>query len=437
MSIDTFDLVLREQIAQCTGLPNTQYEAEIDLGGYKINVMAVVSVTQRNLYMTDMFEEFMLTVAMQPSEYSEGVLVAHEDIRIKLTERPWGGGKGYSKKYRAVLVDVKDERMEANRADIGEVGIQDQMSISIITFQLMSEACYDLRLREYDIIANNATAADVLRGCLSKVKLTDSYSASEAIAKIKVDDLASDKVYRDLVIPEGTEWLAVPDYLQNNYGIFPNGLGCFLKGQTWYVFSPFGLAKQNKDVNRLNVFAAPSARNRTLERNFMVEGKTITVIATGESRHFKNSDAESLNEGTGIRYASLDALDGGVSTKDPAANPVRTPQDYMTEYRASNYASPYQKTKTATERFVGNPLKHSSDLSRRGGDVITVQWENGTLDPLEPGMPVKFNYGSMGKIITRYGTLISAEKLSSIAQGGIIEAKHQATVSLTLWLKRS
>lgn len=439
MAIDGFDLVLRQQIEECTGLPESRFDAEICIGSYVINPMAVVAFTQRHAYMENMFEECMLTVAMQPSEYSEGVLVGHEDITIKLIERPYDGGKPFSKQYRAVLVEVKDEQMEANRADISETGLQDSMSISIITFQLIPEVAYDLRLREVgggQTIFPNAAAHDVLRYFLVKSRLYDRFSNKESVVSVNIDDLKSDRKFREIKIPEGKPYLAIPDYLQDNYGIFPQGMGCFLKNQSWYVFAPYGLSKANQDVNRLVIFNAPSARNRSMERNFKVEGKAITVITTGMSKHVKTSDSDALNGGTGVRYASLGSIDGAVSSSDPAADPLRTPQDYMTEYRSSNYASPYNKTVTANERFTDNPLKAASELAARGGDLITVTWENGMLDPLVPGMPVKFYYGKAGKVEKREGTLINAERLSTIPLSGIIEPRHQSMVQLTLWLKR-
>lgn len=439
MAIDGFDLVLKQQIEECTGLPESRFDAEISIGSYIINPMAVVAFTQRQAYMSNMFEECMLSVAMQPSEYSEGVLVGHEDITIKVIERPYDGGTPYTKQYRGVLVEVKDEQIEANRADISETGLQDSMSISIITFQLIPEVVYDLRLREVgggETIFPNAAAHDVLRYFLVKGRLYDRYSNKESVATINIDELKSERTFREIKLPEGTSYLAIPDYLQDNYGIFPQGMGCFLKNQSWYVFAPYGLSKSSMDVRRLVLFNAPSSRHRSMERNFKVEGKAITVIATGMSEHRKTSDADALNGGTGVRYASLSSLDGGVSTGDPAVDPLRTPQDYMTEYRSSNYASPYNKTVTAKERFTDNPLKSASELASRGGDLITVTWENGTLDPLVPGMPVKFFYGKAGKIETRQGTLINAERFSTIPLSGIIEPKHQSMVKLTLWLKR-
>ncbi len=436
MAIDGFDLVVKQQIEECTGLPDTRFDAEISIGTYRINAIAVVAFTQRNAYMEDMFEDNLLTVAVQPSEYSEGILVGHEDLTIKLTERPYEGGKAYTKHYRAILNGVQDEKMEANTATISQSGLQDSFSISVVTFQLISSAAYDLMLREVGDTFCNIKPYEVLSYFLSKIQLKDRYSQTERVANIEIDNLKSERVYREIVIPEGTNFLAFPDYLQENYGIFPQGFGIFLKNQTWFAFAPYGLAKSDEDVRRLVVFNAPSSVYRSLERNFKADGKTITIIATGESKHVKRSDAEAINGGTGVKYASVRSLDGGTSSPDPAADPLRTPQDYMTEYRSSSYANTLNKTVTAKERFTDNPLQAASALAARGGDLITVTWEGGTLDVLVPGMPLKYYYGLNGKAELLQGTLIGAVRVSSIPLQGIIEPRHKSMISMTLWVKR-
>jgi len=433
--IDTFDIVLKEQIATCTGMPDSSFTAEINIGSYPIDVIAVVAYTQRQDYLNSMFEEAMLTVAMQPSEYSEGVLVGHEDITIKLTQRPYVGGQAYVKHYRGVLVEMSDEQIEGNVKDVG-TGTQDMTSISVITFQIISEAAYDLRLREFGNIYANTDTLTVIKSILGSMALKDRYSSSEAIASIVIDPVDNVRQWKSVKIPDGTALLAVPDYLQEHYGIYQSGMGCFLKNQTWYVFSPFNKEKRNQDVERLVVFNAPATTYRSLERNFKVDGKTLTVIGTGETKHSKGSDAEALNSGTGIRYATLSSLDSGSSTVDPAADPSTTADEYMTEYRGSDYASPYQNTVTSKERHSDNPLKESSTLAARGGEIVTVTWENGTLMPLLPGMPVKYHYGKSSKLSTMEGTLVSAVMISNIPLGGIVDPRHTTSVQLTLWLRK-
>jgi len=437
MAVDTFISALDQCISESTGMPEFNFSAEIAVGTYRYNAMNVVSVTKRQMYLQDMFETAMISLTMQPSEYTELVLYGHEDMAIKLSQTPYTGGETITRTYRAVLTKHQDAQLEGNVANIGEAGLQDQMSISVVTFQLLSEAAFNLRLREVGGIFQSVTAASVLKHLLATTRLVDKFSESDSVATVTVDANVSTRVFNSIKLPEGLPFLAMADYLQDKYGLFSQGMGCFLKDRSWYVFAPFGLAKQTTDVFRLVVFNAPSGKYRSLDRNLKIVGKTMTVVATGFTNQAKNSDKEAMDGGTGVRYGHLRAIDSGTSSSDETVDPTRTPANYMTEYRSSTYNNPYQKTATSKHRFSDNPLKESSNLARRGGDIVTVVWEQGTMDLLVPGMPVTFHYGKNGKIQTKKGTLIGAEMTSNIPLGGLIEPKHHTTVKLTMFLKEA
>lgn len=229
--------------------------------------------------------------------------------------------------------------------------------------------------------------------------------------------------------------MGLPDYLQSKYGIYGQGLGCFLRGMQWHVFSPFNIVKKSLDIPRLVVFNAPPGRYRDVPNNFSMVGKTIAVVATGNTKHRRYSDEDALNGGTGVRYADIRSIDGGTSSKDPTEDPKRTPSEYMTEYRGSNYLADVQNTVTSSKRYTDNPLQVSTVMAMRGGEVVDIEWLHGTLEPLRPGMPVTFYYSDNGKAKKRAGTLISAEMFSSIPKRGFIEPEHRNVIRLALFLK--
>lgn len=433
---DAFTNALKEQFATCISLPPMEYRAELDANGYRFSAIAVISMTVRHNYLTSMFEEMLITVVMKPSHYSQAILHGHENLKMDVIQKAYSGfGKPSVKKYHAVLVSHRDEVLEGNKTNIGEAGAQDQTTFSVVTFQLLSVPMYNLRLREVGGIFENTTSANVIKALLCSMRLSDDYSNSESISKINVDSVASGRIYGTIKIPEGTPLLGMVDYLQYHYGVFPTGIGLFLKDQTWYLFSPFGIQKHEQDVKRLIVFNAPPGLYRSVERNFRVDGKTTTIIATGPTIHSKRSDAEALNEGTAIRMGTLRVVDGGISPTDQKADPKTRPGNYMHEYRSGEYNNPYNNTVTSKTRFTDNPLHESSKLAARGGQLVKVIWENGFTDPLVPGMPVTFLYGQNGSLQQMKGTLVDVEFHSNIPLGGFVEPKHQGTVSLTLFLK--
>lgn len=434
--IDQFDTVLRKEVGKMTGLPTLEYSGIVIAGGVSIKPLGVVSVTRRNNYIEDMFEEVMVTALFTPSDYTEALLPAHSDLVFKLTESPKSGGTSFTMTYKAVLTEVKDEKLEGNIPDVGEPGVHDDMSMSVVTFQLVEQSAYDLLMREVGDIYDESTAIDVLAYNLNRLKLQSIYDAKSYVAKINCDPEPSEKVFDNIKIPEGTELAELPDYLQDKYGLFSHGMGCFLKNQCWFVFEPYGLKKHDMDVRKLIVFNAPASKYSRLERTFRTVGKNLNIVTTGNTEHLSGEDKDALNKGVGVRYGSLRAVSEGMSTKDPAADPKMKPNEYMTDYRNGDYKNPMQRVNTAKSRLTDNHWAMSSELSKRGGEVTRVIWEGGTIDPLVPGMPVLFHYGKHGKVETRKGTLLSAEELSSNSQNALAEQEFEKTCVLNIWLKR-
>jgi hypothetical protein len=435
VSVDPFINAINRQLTRAVSLPSFRYDAEVSVSGMRFKSVAVTALTERHLYLENLFEDIQVTVAMQASHYTELVLHGHEDMTMKLTQRPYEGGTPYTKEYHAVIISHQDGKRDGNITDVAEPGALDLTTFSVITFQLITSAAFDLRLREIGAIYPNCCAVDVLRHYLAKTRLHDRLSQTEAVATVTVEPGASQRKFNPIKIPEGTRFMAFPDYLQREYGIYAQGLGCFLRGLEWHIFAPFNITKRDYDIPRLVVFNAPPARYRDVPKNFHIVGKTVTVIATGETKHRRYSDEDALNGGTGVRYADMRSINGNTSTSDPTVDPERLPEQYMTEYRGSRHLKDIQNTVTSSTRFSDNPLVIASVMAQRGGEVVDVTWLHGTLEPLRPGMPTTFYYGANGVLKQRYGTLLSAELVSSIPQKGFIEPEHRNVVRLSLFLK--
>lgn len=434
MSVSAFDNVLSSVLNKCYKLPRLKMSAEIKVGIYKFMATAVSAYSVVQNYHDDMFENGMVTLVMSVRHYSEVVLHGHEDISVTMTIKPAvGPGAPIVRRYRAILIGYTDPKAEGNIAGVNDATGSDNMSV--VTFQLLTLAAYNLRLHEVGATYAKATAASVLISTLNGLQLNDEMAAVDAVSRINIDQEYSRRVFSTITLKDGVKLLELPDLLQEKYGIFQQGLCCFLQDGKWYIFAPYGIAKKFADIPKLKIFNASAAKNIGSERTMFIEGKTVTIVAAGNVTVVKNSDAEALNEGTGVRYADIKAIVGNTSTSAPGDDPRRTPTEYVTEYRASSYDGPYQNTVMATDRFSDNPLKYASALAKRSGRIVKIVWENGIINVLTPGMPVSFHYNRDNKVVIEHGTLLAAQSISQIANNGIVEVELITTVELTLFLK--
>lgn len=428
-----FDSIISAALAKSVKLPGFTYEATLMLGQYQIKAMRVVALTDRQDYVGSMFEEILCTIAIQPQEYSRVVLNAHENMYMSLTLSPFGGGRRVTKRYRAVVMGISDPTIEANTQHVTDLNEAGKSSISVITFQLLDPAAYNLRLRKVGDTLSNITAIDALKYFLAKNTLSDSMGQADSVGMINVAPGWLPEKRSSIVIDDGTPLLSLPDWLQDKYGVYNQGLGVFLKDRFWYVFAPYSLAQQDQDVPRLVVINAPPSKYRNLEKTFSIVGKTVTVIATGEAKHERRSDRDALNFGTGYIYADANKLLDGMT--DTTKSPVTTPEKYMVEYRSSRYRNPDDNFHIPHEKFVSNPAMYASRLAAAGGDIVTIEWENGYTEALKPGMPVTFISPLNDNIRKLTGTLLGVEAHSSVPLGGMVETRYNTNVKLTLFLK--
>lgn len=427
-----FDAMLSQYLAQVEGLPDLDYRAILSVGSHQIEALRVIAKTERENYLNSMFEEILISLVFEPSAYTEIILHGHEDMSLTLITKSYGTNLSKKRTYRAVLVENRNVKLEGNVQSVDEVQLADKQSLSVVNFQLIDPAAYNLRLQEVGGIFKNANTMSTLKYFLSKIRLVDDFAKQSSVAAITADSTYQVKAFQQLVIPDGTKLQALPDFLQRRYGVFNQGIGCFLKNRCWYIFAPYSIAKATADVDKLVLLNVPPSKYRNLERNFVTKGRTYTILCTGETRHQKRSDTDALNLGTGVRYADSTQLLSGMT--DKSSSPKLTPKGYMTEYRSSNYKNDYDHTPMAG--MINNPAWYASQLAARGGEIMTVTWERGTTDILTPGMPVQFITPYNVGIKQLSGTLIGVEAFSQVPLGGMVETRHTTQVVLTLFLKK-
>lgn len=431
--MDQIDVVIKSNLPTLKGLPAFEYDLTLRIGQIQFTAARVIAKTVRENYLAAMFEVTLVTAMITPSQYAQLVLPGHTNIQATLVKRRPDGSNKKITKYRAILADNNNPLLANNNAYSTRTSEMDMANISVVTFQLISAIDYDLRLRRFQgINFKNALPINVLQHLLASNRLVDEYEQSDTVARISFESKYIEQRFDTIEIDEGLELLELPNYLQREYGIYNQDLGCYLKNRQWYIFAPYGIAKHSDGGNKIVIINAPANRWRGSEINYKVEGRTLTILATGEVTHEKSSDAEALNGGTGIRYADINTLHGGKNTDNPKSNP----KDYVTEYASSNYEAGFNNIPTAPGGFVANPAVYASQLSRRGGDIVEVIWERGDIALLTPGAAVRFITQNGPNIRDLQGTLIGAEEHSNVPEGGVTETKHVGMVKLTLFLKK-
>lgn len=432
--MNQIDVLIEDNLKTMRAAPVLEYEAVLSIGSYQIKMMHVMALSSREDYVRGQYEERMITVTMLPSQYAKLMLYGHADMTMKVTTVTPASQSRSAKTYRAIPATLRDPTMENNSSQ-RVVQDQDATTVSVAHFQLMDPAAYDIRLRQVGANFLKTKTIDVIKLIFGKTKLSDKYNQSEAVGALQIDTDAVATIPSVVVIPDGTNLITLPQFLQKEYGVYSQGIACFLKNRCWYVFAPYSRKKSTYDVRRLVVINVPGDRYRKLNASYKVDGKTVTVMATGQSLHTDNTDADAMIGGTGTRQTDVTKLIHAPGAVDGTSLPKMNPQQYMREYQGYEYNKAYVNAPMADKPHTANTAVQASALAARNGCYMEVVWERGVSEVLLPGMPVQFLTQDGTKIKQMEGTLVGAEMLSTLQTPGLVDPSHQAQIKLTMFLR--
>lgn len=420
-----FNNILEGHLEKCIVSPQYQYEGVLSIRGAYQKVYTVKAFSKEGNYDSNMFEitKMMLLVPASVAVYA--MRLGYEDMTLSLTKRV--NGKVISTKtYVAKATNTEDVDMGAISREMANAERMDNETIAVVVVELLDKLAWQLRTRSVGGPFHETNALDVARYLLKKNQLDDTLSTSDFNYSINYVDKPP-KNYECIIIEEGKRFLEVFDFLQNRYGIYSKGLGIFLYKQTWELFEPYNPTKFDEGGERLVIYNVPTDEMMAPDRNFYREGDVYYIAATGDSKVINSIDDVAVNEGTGIRFADIRSLENrGVGDSNNI-----DPRKYLTEVN-TNPRENMTNAPMLAERYTDNPLKASSELFRRRGAVVTVQWENGLYDALKPGMGIELIYPQSNSIKRVKGTLLASSEYSEVEGGGIMEKQHRNTISLTL-----
>lgn len=425
-----FNSVLEGHLEKCWLTPQAQYSAAIYVRKQRYDVLAVKSFARESDYDSQMFESMRVLIAVPSSVRNIVMLKGYDDIEMSLVTRV-NGRVISDKTYHGVTQNISNNEMEAISKDMVNRERQDLTDIGWVVVELYDRVAWSLRKRQIGGTWRDTTPLDVARYILTKTALRDSLSDKDFVYSINYHE-EEQQAFSCITIPESTNYLDAFDYLQNRYGIYSRGFGIFLSKQNWSIFRPYDAEKFAEGGKRLVIYNVPQDDMQALDRNFYTEGDVTYIAATGESKVDSKLMETALNEGTGVRFADVRSLEFKMQKAVGDGGEVR-PEQYLSEVNP-NTRNNGVFAPVLSERFVDSAKRLSSGLRRRQGMSVTVKWENGLYQLLEPGMGVEFYYPKGDGIAKVRGTLAGVLEHSSILSDGIMEKTHGNVIALSLLL---
>lgn len=423
-----FKAIVGKHIAKAVGSPKLTYTVVLKANGIAVKAMKVHSITRRSEFVRTMGTTTFITVLVPMTQLR--LLLSKTYGNLTCTLGTFSQGKLLR---REVLYGVVQNAQDLDMtAPTKNMGLGDEIDFSVVTLELMNEAIWKLRLVQQGLNVQRNDPLTVCRFLLARTTRAQDAQKGETEGLQYAEEAQTP--YSSIVVPDGTPFRGIFDYLQNRYGVYAQGLGVFNYEDVWFLFRPWNKARFQEDDYRLVVYAVAADDMAQPDHTFRIEGKTYYVVVAGDNRLVDQRDQSALNEGTGYRVASVRALDG--RTIDQTENgPTQTVSDaFVSTANPSPHNSGLTNANFGEKRFADSDKAIRSELARKAGRYLTVRWSHAMFGAVRPGMGVQYNYANDGGMFTKHGTVIGEVYHTALDGGGAAGEQYVSSSDIMLWI---
>jgi hypothetical protein len=398
---------------------------------------SVVAVVIRRDYARSYTDEMTCSFLIPLGKYARQIYPSRNDLQISLSKVPFGETTDdiskdieiQTERYSATLIDKGQSITEAQGTETNDEYSLDLTNVLEVHFQLYNKAIEQLRLISVGGVYRKVNVGALVQTMLttesSKINI-DNIRAVEGVSMLAVSNKEKKE---QIVITQGTRLTDVPDYLQKTIGIYNAGIGSYIQGKQWYVYSLFDTTKFNDRKDTLTIIVLPKKKFPNLDRTYRVVNGSLTVLVTSETGYKDDSGTQYLNEGNGARFADANKMvDSSVTIKNNKAIMARGANN--SEFVSGKRPDGINNVSLPGQRITSNPFSVYSDLNRRSGGLFSAVWKNSDFKLVTPGMMAKVLFFDEDEIKEYYGIMQAVDHVSHSLGLGSVRYENQSILSI-------
>uniref|UniRef100_A0AB39CD35 Major capsid protein n=1 Tax=Pseudomonas phage RVTF4 TaxID=3236931 RepID=A0AB39CD35_9VIRU len=386
----------------------------------------------------------MLQFTMNYGDFQHDLVANRDKLQVELVHRPLKynstepdpSRKAVVKRYRAILMSQFNNALTNKDAQASSRESLNQLGMLSAAVQLIGETEYRISMMSYGNTFRQCTTMMAIQEVLASTMGDASTQDAKRVLGIEYSDGYNTEIRKAIDLPDGILLRDVPHYLQDEEGgVYPTGFGVYLQDQYWYIYSLYDATKYRKNTKVLKVINVPNDRYQGAERTYKIDEQHVTVIATGDASALDSGLVDNLNQGNALRFGDAAKL----LTDFGKAKDNRTLIDRATnlfEVSTGLLETGYNNVRWAYDRATSNPFKHYSNMARRRGQFVKMQWYHGDADLLTPGMPVKFMTVNDNAVETYNGVLLGVDEQRGQPDSNVEITSHVGIVTLALFINR-
>ena len=417
--------------------------AEIKAGDKKFTPLRLLDIDIisdfENKFADEVFVEFLLGAGtfefeIYPKKNDITVTLFRREIKEN-KEQIQAGRLIEKQEMRAVLTDTRSNVMASSDRKTESKETGDLNSVVQVRFQLINKALEQIRAKTVGGVFRASNGIETLKYLLTEVSKNIEVDTENEIKGVEVWDANNKEEQLQIIIPHGTPFVNVPEYIhQKCGGIYAADFGFYLFRDYWYVYPLFDLTRFDKDKKTLTILNVPSYKMPGRERTYRTTPNQVIVLSTGQTIQRDNVDIYQLNEGNGSRFTDArQMMSGFFSTEKNTVSALRgqNNHEFITDQRASGF----NNVMTSGSRITSNPFVESSKIARRKGLRVACVWENSDPSLIFPGMAVRYQFLAKGQIRESKGVVLRADSHIHNPNPGTLNQWHMTNTMLLLFLE--
>jgi hypothetical protein len=420
------------------------WAADIHVAGETIRALKVLSLDLDEDFENNYSDELLVNVIIPGGTYAKRIYPNKSKIEITLYRIPIMEASDVNdpesvlqaERYTATMIDEGNPVVEGGSGNSATEDALNLTSLYQITFQLVNKALEQLRLISVGGNFRNTTIEEVLKALMTTESKRIEVEGSRLPKGVDMVPASNTSQRAHVVIKQGFPLVQVPSYLQKHCGgVYSAGLGYYLKGDFWYVYPSYDTSRFNQADRTLTIINVPPNKFPNIERTYRKDGKNLVILATGEVQFRDDSEVMQLNQGNGVRFANANQfMNGFAKIENNRAMVSRSSNnnEFVVEHRPNGN----NNVRMGSQPITANPFVEYSNLARRQGGILALEWQNSQPSLIYPGMAGKLLYLDKDEIKEVHGVLLKAHHYTQLRGQGLMETRYVSHSVLYFFTKR-
>lgn len=408
-----------------------------------ITPLKVLNVDIERNYLDGYSDNIMLEVSLPTGLYSKQIYPYKNNIDVSLVLTPMmetgdqvdTSDAPQSETYTATLLDTGSPAMEQNGFNAPTQYNMDLTGQTTVHFQLVNKALDQMRMMDVGQVFRGATVDDAIKTLLTNASQTTTVNGQRTVQGVTMQKSANTQARQHIVIPHGVKLVDAAKYIQKFAGgVYNGGMGCYLQGNQWHVYSAMDTTRFNTSQSTLTVINLPKNKYTNVERTYRVAGGQLVVLATGNVKFRDPSNAKQQNLGNGLRFSDATKFMGNFAQLgDNKALASRGANN--NEFIGLKRPSGNNNVHRSDNPINANSLEEYSKLSRAMGSVIQMEWQHSSPLLITPGLPTQIMYLDEDSIQTINGVVVGAHHFMQMIGSNFSSAKYATSTVLSIFVQ--